>query len=59
MPYVLDMRHFAGRLVAEKELNGMFAGDIGTSDPRRQPDSLTRFHCGVTAQRQMIDITAA
>ena len=33
--YLLDVWDFVGRLVTEEELDGMFAGHVWSTDPRR------------------------
>jgi len=42
--YLLDMRDFVGWLVAEQEVDGMFTGNVRSSDPDWKSDRLTRLN---------------
>jgi len=51
------MWDFLGRLVAEQKVDGMFAGYVGSSDPRRQSHRLSWFNRCANAHRQIVYIT--
>jgi len=52
MFYLLDMCDRVGWLVVEEEIDGMFAGDVGCTNPCRHPHCFTRLYCHVITEWQ-------
>ena len=55
--HLLYMWNFVRRLIAEEKVDGMFAGNVRSSDPGGQSHSFTGFNCRAITKRQMVDIT--